>query len=190
MTVFKKILLFSFLTLALNSCGSDDAEDIIEDIGGGGGDGSIAQITAKVNGNDFSSLVVEGAVEARLSLLPINGNQAYVFAIGGADLNGGLPTAIGIAMGDSNFDALVNGKVHQGINDSNLEEQFALGTYQENDEINATTENTDNAIVKVTFIDKTNKVISGEFSFTATDEDSGQTFEVTQGRFTNVPYDD
>ncbi|WP_350293576.1 DUF6252 family protein [uncultured Croceitalea sp.] len=57
--------------------------------------------------------------------------------------------------------------------------------------IEANTENTDenNARIRITQLDKITKIISGEFEFTAKDEETGQIYTVTNGRFNEVPFE-
>jgi len=200
-TTMKRLFMYCCFFLILGACGDndprDDFQNLIDDTIDDGtdddsdddGGSNQGRIMAKINGVQFESVDSDNAVQGLLSLITIEGNQIYAFAIAGADLDGFDPKALGFAFGDVEFDDLVAGKVHQGIAD-NIGSQFALGTYQEtsNGDINATSEDTDNAIVKVTSIDKTNMIISGEFSFTAVDEMTGNTYVVTDGTFTDMQY--
>lgn len=184
-----KNLAASFILLTLFvSCAKDEVKDTINNALD---DGTGSNITAIVNGEDFATTNLESTITAQMELITINGSEAYFLSIAGVSVLGPSLEAIGISFGDENFDELEVGKVHVGIaTDSGL--QYALGTYQlENGNetgASATTENTDNATVTITALDKANNTISGEFSFVAVDTDTGESFAVTEGKFTNITY--
>ncbi|OAB76072.1 hypothetical protein ULVI_13520 [Cochleicola gelatinilyticus] len=174
----------------LGSCGTDDDQSTTND--DVADDDTDAKITAVVEGQQFTSFDLDEAIEAQMVLIELNGKQAYFLTIAGVDLDGTSVKAIGISFGDGDFTQLAAGKEHSGIpNDMGIE--YALGTYQhENGDetlVNATSEDSENASVTVTAINKEDKVVSGVFTFTAIDPDTGDSFEVTEGKFTNIQYE-
>ena len=184
MTLLNKLSVFCLLLVTLIACNSDDPINIIDDVID---DPSEGKLTATIDGSNFSAL--DDSLTAQLVLITINGSEAYFISIGGASIDGSLVQGLGFSFGDGDINGLVAGKTHQGIsNDTGL--QYALGTYQEegSNELTATSEGTDNARVTVTSINMTDKTISGEFSFTGIDEDTGESHNITNGVFTDITY--
>lgn len=89
------------------------------------------------------------------------------------------------------FSSVTNG-TQWNTNNKALDD-LPIGSYferQDDVEVATTSETTQDAYLKITAIDKVNKSISGEFSFTAKNEDGtgNNIVKVTNGVFKNVPY--
>ena len=184
MKILKNSLLCCLLLIVFTSCNKDD--DATTEMGLDG------QISARIDGESFTSEAFDGAVEASFSEVDLGDTKYFVMAIGGADLSSNSLRAVGIAFGGFDFSNVTAGSEFKGI--SNEEgNPFALGTYQlerDIDEINASSENTSSATIRITAINREQRLISGEFSFTATDEETNESYNVTNGVFTNIPYND
>lgn len=177
-----KKILFLFLTLVLlTGCSSNDDSNDLDYLDG-------AYLTAKVNGQNF---VAEGnslfdGVHAQL----VEAGPVFAFAIGAASFDGSTNTeAIGIGLGGLDFNVITAGTEYF----AQQEDITVSGYYSEQDE-NGTylsSESELNAYVKITAIDKVNKIVSGEFYFTAIDDDNPNIlYNVTDGIFNDVQYTD
>ncbi|MDF9798686.1 hypothetical protein OKW21_003949 [Catalinimonas alkaloidigena] len=183
-------LLFFFVCLTfLAACSNDDeddvAKDILEDIEDNLSQNGIASITATINGNEFSA----SGVFVTSVLSPL-GNGSYNLAIGGARINDGVNYALVLGIISSDFSSLSEGDTFVG-DDS---EKLMIGYYTLDDnntvDFKAETEMAETNILTITKIDREAKLISGTFSYDAIDEDTKNVYEVRDGEFTDVQYDD
>lgn len=176
-------LMFSFLFVT--GCGSDDSEDIIEDLNDDMDNvdpGTPGSITAKINGEDFS---ISGIfVTADLS----DQSNGYLLAIGGLKWVNETYYGMTLAMISSDFSTLDVGDTFSG---GNSEMFFAGGYSVEIDdeiEIQSSSELVSSASCTITKIDRENNLISGTFSFDAIDDSAEKTYEVREGVFTDIEY--
>ncbi|MEM9001845.1 MAG: hypothetical protein AAGB24_16420 [Bacteroidota bacterium] len=187
------VILSIFVCIGLQSCASDDTDDspIIEDIAEDMDDDSQdndealegQSLTAKVNGVDFNN--GEGLIAGAFT----EESGFYVIAIvAGEIIDDNNVKAIGLAVSGFDFDTLEAGKEWTVVeNETNFES--AIGSYGEGETINdQDTDETLDIFVRITSIDKENRLISGEFTFIALDEDTNMEYVVTDGRFTDIFY--
>lgn len=197
-----KFLCCILLTLSIfSSCSSDDSGtdddplEMSEDMGDDDAmddmdtDSNGASLTATVNGNAFNATIQEfiGASIAEQS-------GFYAIALFGLEIvSSNNAKGIALAMAGFDFDTVIAGKEWTMVqSDNGLE--IAGGGYTEGDIANGEnddidTEETTEVFIRITSIDKENRIISGEFSFISSDEDTGTIYNVTDGVFTNIPYD-
>jgi len=168
------LLSIFILVIVCSSCSIDDATD---DILGGG------KITATINGNQFKSV----AEYDRIEITTVTGY--YVIILGAGDAEG-VKKLKGLAIGmvGEGYSTLSTGTSWNKVG-SDSEINTAEAGYSEDDGSNDfETDKTESIYVNITSIDKDKKIISGEFNFTAVDEDTGKEYKATNGKFTNVPY--
>ena len=182
MYTHKKLLLSISIALCfiLTNCSPEEIKDRIEDEFGGT-DGT--DFVAKVNGKQFGASLEN--VHAYITVT----ENVYTVAIGAGAVEGlTLGKAIAIAFSGSDYDELNAGSTH-----NSTEGQYPAGAgyeehYTDSNE-DYETDEVESIYIKVTAIDKSNLTISGEFNFTAIDEDTNTTYTVTDGKFTNIPYE-
>lgn len=175
----KRYLIFVLaLTIIGISCSVEDS--VPDDILGGG------KVTATINGNKFESAKEYDKVE----ITTVSGVYIMVLSAGDAE---GISKLKGLAVvaSGADFSTLSAGKTWIEIGDKGEVGKAAAG-YSEDDgsgEANDfDTEITEAIYIKITAIDKSKKTISGEFSFTVVDEDTGKKYKATNGKFTEVSY--
>ncbi|MET2986219.1 DUF6252 family protein [Aureibaculum conchae] len=177
-SVLKSGLLLFILIIVSTSCSVDDV--VPDDILGGG------NITATINGNKFESAVEYDKVE----ITTVSG--VYIIALSAGDAEGisKLKGLVLVASGED-FNVMNSGKTWDEAGSDN-EVNKARAAYSEDDgnsEVNDfSAELTEAIYIKITSIDKSKKTISGEFSFTVVDEDTGKKYKATNGKFKKIPY--
>lgn len=176
---FKSLQLSLLILLIFNvSCSKEDV--LSDDILGGG------RVTAIINGNIFESAKEYDKVE----ITTVSG--IYIIALSAGDAEGvnKLKGLVLVASG-LDFNSLNNGKTWNQVGNSG-EIDRAAAAYSEDDgngeENDFDTELTKEVYIKITSIDKNKKIISGEFSFTAVDEDTSKEYQATNGKFIEIPY--
>lgn len=175
----KRYLIFVLaLTIIGTSCSVEDV--VPDDILGGG------KVTATINGNKFESAKEYDKVE----ITTVSG--VYIMALSAGDAEGvsKLKGLVLVASGED-YSTLNSGKTWDEVG-SNDEVNKARAAYSEDDgnsEVNDfSAELTEAIYIKITAIDKSKKTISGEFSFSVVDEDTGKKYKATNGKFTEVSY--
>ncbi|HBK71502.1 MAG TPA: hypothetical protein DDZ39_07610 [Flavobacteriaceae bacterium] len=176
-TRFNNYFLSLSLILLIISC---TPETVLEDIIDKG------DFTAKVNGKNFNA--DNAAIATEITIHSISG----IYSIGmiAADvINVGTKKAIALVMIGSDFDQLVAGKTFTEIIKNEIE--GGGGGYSEditNNNVDIGTDIVESIFIKITTIDKENKLISGEFNFIAIDEDTNKKYTVTDGKFKDIHY--
>lgn len=153
-------------------------------------------ITANVNGAVFSSTGY-GHNLAKFRVALVNKDFFELIILGSATTNDNIVKRITIS-------AFVSEKSHLGIG---LEIKTVPGEYVNNpyckftehiseigkeeiEQVSANSYVTGIAHFKLTAVDKTNKTVSGEFSFTAYDADLDKQYDISDGTFNEVIYED
>ena len=186
-TKFKKtkylLFLLGFILIIQGCDSSDDSND--NNLEGNLGDG---ETIAQVNGQEFAA--AEGNTSGLLITIPET-EGFYIFTISSAialNESGSSRDLLSIGLAGNNVNDLRVGEVW----DANSETQAVTGTYaevrNETSEIIASSELEGTATFTLTAIDRDARILSGEFSFIAQDEFTGDIFTVTNGRFKNVSY--
>jgi len=156
----------------------------------------LSNLTAKVNDEDFdaSKLITGPQIAAAVSFT----NNGYFFIITAIDWQPSLKAnqVILLSFFDFDFDDLDAGSKFDVPNPLAIlsSEPGAYAAYaadlNTDDEIDGiSTETIEEIYIEITAIDHENQLISGEFSFKGTAEDTTTTFEITEGVFTNVNYE-
>jgi len=170
------ILSMFILVMLCSSCSIDDITDEI--LGGG-------KVTATINGNKFESVAETDWVE----ITSVPGYYTIILAAGDVQ-NLKKGKALAFATIGEEYSTLKVGttwnKVGTGSEINTAEAGYEENTSDDTNEID--TEFTEDIYVKITSIDKDKKIISGEFSFTVVDEDTGKKFKVTNGKFMEITY--
>ena len=116
----------------------------------------------------------------------------FQLSITGATIDNGKAKGVTISViSEKSFSTVKNGTQWNANNTSN--DDLPIGNYYErtdNLEVAVTSEQTNQAYLKITFIDKVNRKISGEFNFTASEE-SGKgnlNVKVNNGIFENISF--
>ena len=177
-SVMKTHYLFLFLLILLTSCSSSDDENPLFTNGN--------FLSADIDNDRFE------AIDASVSVIFSENSSGFGLVIAGSRGD--------ILSGETTFEALEIGAFFTDRSEfaagmewrSSAMDIIAnpLGAYQgissDQSVINATSEGNNNTVLRITSLDEENQIISGEFSFTATDDDI--TLQITNGVFTNVPY--
>ncbi|RKR07026.1 hypothetical protein CLV91_3256 [Maribacter vaceletii] len=154
----------------------------------------IATMTAEVNGEAFESYIIgDGeSVSATINILSTGG---YLGAISGFDFTIGLkrPKAIIFYFIGGDYEALSNGEIYNTITPDFLSSGAYAWYTQNNGEEEGNEGFGDNkeleeVYVKITSIDKENKLLSGEFNYKGTSSVTGKKYAITNGKFSNVLY--
>ncbi len=150
---------------------------------------SNVNLTAKTDGMAFESggLFVAAALSTEKT-------GFYVFVIEAFDydnVNTGKGRAISISLSGYNFDNLQAGAEFTDYDITTGE--GATGTYLNSQSFDESTGGTSlgedgSAYVKITAIDKAGQKISGEFAFDVYDDETGDHYKITGGRFTDLNY--
>lgn len=176
----KRFITFLCITLIFACSNSDDYNGFLGDDNPQG-----RFISATIDGVSFLSDNPELLPNGQLFEL----DELFGFSLVAAQLESNFTSrTITIGLSGMNFD-----QVTAGFETSDGENNFGVtgGVLL----IDTNGYNTDghsegNAYIKITSIDKTNRVASGEFSFSAIDEnDLTNIIEVTNGVFNNMSYD-
>tara|TARA_R110002049_G_scaffold65035_1_gene170980 strand:+ start:120217 stop:120744 length:528 start_codon:yes stop_codon:yes gene_type:complete len=145
-----------------------------------------AVLSAKINGHDFT---VNGGEDFNqiygvLAKTPM----FFQLSISGSTIDNGIAKSIVISiMSEKSFKTVVQNTEWDSKNESLGD--LPVGFYYEieNDiEKEASSESTEDAYLKITSIDKTKHLISGEFRFTASN--GVNNYNITHGVFTDVSY--
>ncbi len=152
-------------------------------ISGTGGENPVASISAEIDGTPFSSSGI--FVFGFLSSTSIIGDYLL---IGGSQYQGDLVKAMTLNMYADDFSAVSVGTTYSGDTD----DLFFFGQYNADDDGNIDFESRSDSVASatcvITELDPINKLVSGEFSFDAIDEDTNEVYEVRNGVFTNIHY--
>ncbi len=164
------------LILVFTSCSVSNTNDDIDIFDG-------FDFTAKVNGKDFR--VNKKAVTTRIT----RHTGYYSIAMVAGDIATGNPKAIALAMVGPNFDQLSAGKTFDIISDNDTEGGgvgYSEDLGSDTDAIK--TDIIETVFIKITAIDKDEKLISGEFNCVLIDEDKNQKYTITEGQFKDISY--
>lgn len=181
----KKIITYILLTVFILSCSnSNDNDDLLLPEG--------TKLTAKINGQSFAAQDDTTSVGFSQS-----SNLAVLFLIGSqVDQNSSTFATGAISLAFTiELDATLEASSQWYTNSDDV---IVIGGYvfsdnplnDEDPDISATSEDTNNsdARIRITQLDRTAKTISGEFEFTAFDENTGSTYTITEGRFNQIEY--
>ena len=176
-------ILFSLVVLLMAACGSDDSADPVPD-NNEVEPGTPGSVTCKIDGEAFSAVSPFNAAQVTFT------DDFYAIAVTGIDFFDQDTVAVALAMSGINFSSLSAGAVFSGTGTVGLD--FALGAVEVNrrptTEIDARSDETEVAEFTITKIDRENQLISGTFSYRAVDPDTGSSFEVSDGIFTDMEY--
>lgn len=175
----KKLILLFMLSIILSNCSSNDDSDsdLFENPSG-------SYLRANVNGENFVTNGVLDGVSAQLT----ESSSIFAFALSAAVYDGNSfirTVSFGIGGGDS-------GAFTNNFEVTSTDEGFTVLCYYI--EANANGDSTggvseDNAYIKITSIDRVNKIISGEFNFVAIDTNNPNlNYVVTDGVFNEIEY--
>ena len=182
------------LLYVLNSCenatidNDTETEEPEEDVTAENRYGSL---TATVNGEEFKTPDLEDFVGAEIDV----SDGFFSISIVGADIRLGLNRvqAITLAILGPDFDSVQEGSTYTKQFDGLSLDEAAFGIYAQNiagedgqDEGEGTV--SQEIFIKILKLDENLKRISGEFNFRGTDEETGNSYNVTDGVFSNVPY--
>lgn len=165
------LLIFCFLGFGKENCYSQQSEE--------------SYVKAAINGN---TLVVQNKGFGKVHAQLIEMLGYFELAIIGMTIDDNKAKSVAITViSEKSFSTISAGK-QWNAKDKTLED-LPLGSYSEQSdaiEFSADSENTEDAYFKITFIDKANRIISGEFGFTATNNEN--TYKVTKGVFNKISY--
>lgn len=175
---------FLLLVSSLIACKTDDISDLDDLIDDDDDDLSGAYVTAKVNGEQFTSL------EAGLSATFEETDTYFVISVGAVSISTGKAKGLALAVAGVN-----SGQVAVGSTFTDIESEDGLGAnagYAEGPISDPGSDvDTDELLeiyIKITAIDRDSKTISGEFNFKALDEETNVTYTITDGIFNEMPY--
>lgn len=173
-----RIQVVLFLVVAIYGCTDDEPEEITIDSNAG-------EITATINGSDFRSFGISST--AYVEDLA-TGDQ---LVIGGIDVNNlNRLEGLSIVFIMPDFSQLSAGHTFSGSSmDMIMVAGYAINVGEDN-AFGATAELVASTTGTITGIDRSNKLVSGTFSFDAIDEDTGDVYEVRNGVFTQIQYED
>ncbi len=173
------LLVMATLTL-LVSCNGDDPDPQ---------NNSEPVFTAKINGTPFT-----GEKSLTEASLEVEATGDYEFILAGGefiDIDKGQARVISIGIIGNDADDLKSGAEFSELT---LFAGFgAIGVYldYQNSDVYTTSTSVigdNSAFIKITDLDKSAQIISGEFSFTAEDDNNGTLHEITDGVFRNIKY--
>ncbi|CAZ94632.1 hypothetical protein [Zobellia galactanivorans] len=151
----------------------------------------IGTMTAKVNESNFATPDFLELTGAGVSI-----NKGYYFLqISGFDVELGLKKAqyILLSIFGKDFNSVKSGSEWNTIVEDVLV-GGALAAYSENidtddnDNTSSTLDVLEKVYIKITSIDHEKQLLSGEFSFSGKNKDTGKTYVVTDGTFKNYKY--
>ncbi|WP_040253584.1 hypothetical protein [Psychroserpens mesophilus] len=176
----KKITyLFILSVLLINCSGNDDSNN------NNNQDPSDTFVRATIDGVSFNATGVSlfNTINAQL----IENETIFGLIIVGQVADESLNfRSISIGIGGTDFNEVISGLEVQSPNN-----QFTVeGGYFFGDASSSRSSVSDeDEFIKITFIDKANQIISGEFRFLAIDDDDDSLmYNVTEGEFSNVSY--
>jgi hypothetical protein len=155
----------------------------------------VPSVTAKINDVEFeaTTLISQSLTGAQVSMQPFGFALSVTGQYIAQDLKSIKLMSISIygtdfdeLNADSAFNILTNIAVPQAPG------AFAL--YSEDPNVDLDDDEigffaTEEIYVKITAIDKSSQLVSGEFNFVGIDDDTGERYEITDGVFTNLEYD-
>ncbi|WP_339713304.1 hypothetical protein [uncultured Kriegella sp.] len=154
-----------------------------------------SSMTAKINGNDFKTSTV---FQQYLAGASVSMNEdIYAIGVIAFDIQLDLrkPKSIYLFMYGDDFDELKIGSAFTTVTNIAIPETggaFAIYSEDPDTEVEDnefSTEKVESINIKITALDKENHLISGEFSFTAIDEDTNKKYIITDGKFQDMKYD-
>lgn len=174
-----KKLLICLFSIILVSC------DVEEEIANILGDGTVK---ADVNGETKTFNFGQNSVAAAIT--SSDSGPATIYAFGMAASTDGISdnsetTAIGVVLVIDDPNAIVAGASFSYPND------LLGGTYTYEDENGSSTidgDDSTSANLSITSVDVEAERISGTFSFVTVDSNTGITYTVSNGSFTNIPF--
>lgn len=198
----RQVMIFlSLCIVLLGSCSKGTVEDTIDgltpDIETPEEEENIlGSLTAKVNETDFNATrsIVGPYLGASVSILD-NGYLLNIFAVD-LQLSANRAQTIVLYVAGFDFDTLKADSKFDSPNPFSIVglEPGAYAIYAEDlntdDEVDGEgTHTIEGLSIKITAIDLEKQLISGEFSFNGTAEDTTTMFEITDGIFTDVTYE-
>lgn len=189
----KRLIYFLCISIVLISCsGSDDSSD--SNPNDGQPQSSETFIRATVNGNVFmASPNADGSQRVEAALAETGFQDIYLLNIVGVNLNSTTEgESVFLFLNGQDFSSVGSGfeYVDTEADDEELLIGFA-GLYTDDvvDDGEGDYGYVENSgTFKITSINKTTQVISGEFNFTSTNNISGEVYTVTDGVFNNINY--
>ncbi len=173
-----RIELMIFLGVITFACVSDDLDEA--DIFGS----EEGEITATINGSSFRSFGVSSTAFVEDFA---GGDQLVIGGIDISDLD--RLTGVTVVFIIPDFSALSVGDTFSGSSmDMIMTGGYAIDINGDNT-IGATTELAASNTAAITAIDRNRKLVSGTFSYNAIDEDTKNVYEVRNGVFTQIPYE-
>ncbi len=183
----KRFIVF-ICSIMLTACSGEDDSGLTDD-DNDGLTGSF--ITARINGNDFEAIPVDRGVST-ISAQLVQGEAFFTFTLAGIELSEDITQgeAIAFSMAGLSFDLVTEGvQINNPITDP-LSLQFA-GGYSSNgiegENFDFDTEG-GTGFLRITAIDKQERIISGEFEFDVENSDTSELIQVTDGVFNNIEY--
>ncbi len=181
---YSKSILIAAL-LIISACGSDDTLiDMIPD-DNAVPPGTPGSITCKIDGENFSASGVLATGDLAFT------GEFYVLGIAGVDFIDQDTVGLVLVVSGNGFGTLMEGQVITGTGDI-INNPLAAGEVNINQlpakEVAATSLETDVATITITNLDRDNELISGTFSLEGLDPDTNTTVIVTEGDFTDIPY--
>lgn len=142
-----------------------------------------AQFSAKINGSDFVPTPEDGF--SQIFAVLVKTPMFFQLSINGSTVIDNVAKSILVSiMDEKSFNTVGSNTVWDSKND--VGKGVPVGHYFEVENDNEKEATTEDSYLKITSIDKVNKLISGEFRFTASD--GVNTYSITDGVFTNVSY--
>ncbi len=175
---------------AAEDLSAEELEEIIEEEN----QEQFGSFTAQVNGALFKTPNLEDFARASISTSP----TLYVVAISAIDIQEGITNAkvialviygtdfndfkVGAVFDEKSEDFISNGAgAGYAANSTNDNEDDDVGVF-DNDEL-------DEIYIKITGLDMEKQLFSGEFSFKGTNVDTNTEFNITDGVFTDIPFE-
>lgn len=183
------IFLVLFVSFSLVSCFSlsDLKNEINEE----------EKLTCLVDGKPFEAVNGQGlfAVDFVRTELVEEETNFLLTVFGGELLEDGAALAVGFRLGGDNLSDLQVGDVFDSweLDENDGAHKGVMGGVEQRPTINsdehdfrASSNHTGNVSLTITDIDFTNKRISGEFYFTALDDENNMRVEISEGKFENI----
>ncbi|MEM6526365.1 MAG: hypothetical protein AAF693_21400 [Bacteroidota bacterium] len=172
-----RIQIVLFVAITVFGCTDDEPEEITVDTNAG-------EITATINGASFRSFGVSSTAFVEDFGL---GDQLVIGGIDVSNLNRLNGVSIVLIMPD--FSQLSAGNTFSGSSmDMLMTAGYAIDLGGD-DPLGATAELVASTTGTITAIDRSNRLVSGTFSYDAIDEDTGDVYEVRNGVFTQIQYE-
>jgi len=181
MTLSRSLLFLAII--CLSACGSDDI--VMPPGDNDAAPGTPGSITCMINGESFSASGVLAT-----GVITFTGDF-YGIALAGVDFFDQDTVGLALAISGNGFSTLMEGQVITGEGDI-VNNPVAAGEVNINQrpskEITASSLETEVATITITRLDRDLELISGTFSFEGLDPNSNTSVIVTQGDFTDIPY--